>query len=79
MTVVPFPSPVVQSLPYYLTGTAHWLTEDKANELACQRAPAIVVDGKDGTWSVWYLSETPRRTGQPLVRKPSCPHKLYKE
>lgn len=66
-----------KQLPYYLTGTTHWLTEDKAIAMAIELAPCLTVEESDGTWSVYHLSKTPRVTGQPLYNEPTRRHMLY--
>jgi len=66
-----------ENLPYYLTGTHHWLTKDDALLKAAKHFPAIAVSDADGTWSVWFLSARPRRTLQPFVRVPEREHMLF--
>ena len=68
---------MTRNLPYYLTGTKHWCTEAAAKHIAGEHAPAIAVDDRDGSWSVWYLSEIPRVPGQSLVRTPERPFMFY--
>lgn len=64
-------------LPYYLTGTTHWLTKGSAIAHAKRDLPAIAAKDADGTWSVYHLSTTPRSSGQPLFNKPEVEHFLF--
>jgi len=65
-----------KNLPYYLTGTLHYQTEDQAVARSIECAPAIALKESDDTWSVYYLSKTPRVPGQPLYHRPAGEHIL---